>query len=240
MPYAQLYFDSSPLRHAGGVAQARLARRRLLHLPVARARGARHHAPVPQRPGRRSSAEAALQSHKASAEEVLHPPERTTVFGDPFAVGRARASGALRAIDAAVLAPYGLRIDSHMGELARRVRPVAAPVPRPAPAGARDAGRPSARRRRRSAARGPLVVTSTVRDKRYQRVLAATDSEATTAYSLHTTGFAFDIARALPQPRPGAARSSSSSTACTARGLIAWVREPGRDPRDRRVEARRG
>ena len=34
----------------------------------------------------------------------------------------------------------------------------------------------------------PLVVTSTVRDKDYQHVLAATDMEATRAFSLHTTG----------------------------------------------------
>src|SRR6185437_6301605 len=104
--------------------------------------------------------EAVLQSHKASAEEVLHPAESTPVFADPFAIGRARASGDLRAIDKTVLAPYGLAL----GAATRAI-----------------------------SGSQPLIVTSTVRDKDYQRVLAATDQEATHAYSLHTTGYAFDI-----------------------------------------------
>ena len=36
IPYAQLFFDSTPLRHARRLARPRRARRRLLHLPVAR------------------------------------------------------------------------------------------------------------------------------------------------------------------------------------------------------------
>ena len=80
----------------------------------------------------------------------------------------------------------------------------------------------------------PLVVTSTVRDKRYQRVLAATDREATHAYSLHTTGFAFDIARVY-RSRAQALAFQFVLDRLTARGMIAWVREPRRDPRDRRV-----
>jgi Family of unknown function (DUF5715) len=169
--------------------------------------------------------EAVLQSHKASAEEVLHPPERTMVFGDPFAVGRARASGQLRVIDATVLAPYGLRLDSHMGELARRIdqsprlyralRPQALAVLQAIGAATQAIG-----------ATKPLIVTSTVRDKRYQRVLAATDREATTAYSLHTTGFAFDIARVY-RNRAQALAFQFVLDRLTARGLIAWVREPG-------------
>ena len=174
-----------------------------------------------------------LQSHKASAEEVLHPPERTTVFGDPFAVGRARASGELRVINATVLAPYGLQIDSHMGELARRIdqsprlyralRPQALAILQAIGAATQAIGGAE-----------PLIVTSTVRDKRYQRVLAATDREATTAYSLHTTGFAFDIARVY-RSRAQALAFQFVLDRLTARGMIAWVREPGRHPRDRRV-----
>ena len=120
VPYAQLYFDSSPLRHAA-------AWRKLASLGddsstyLWRVLAAREIMRLYRSDPSALEREAVLQSHKASAEEVLHPPERTTVFGDPFAVGRARASGALRAIDATVLEPYGLRIDSHMGELARRV-----------------------------------------------------------------------------------------------------------------------
>jgi len=166
-----------------------------------------------------------LQSHKASAEEVLHPAARTTVYSDPFAIGRARASGALRAIDAHVLAPYGLQIDSRMGELARRLgqsprlyralRPQALAMLEAIGAATQAIG-----------GTAPLIVTSTVRDTDYQHVLAATDKEATTAYSLHTTGFAFDIARAY-RSRAQALAFQFVLDRLTARGLIAWVREPG-------------
>ena len=73
---------------------------------------------------------------------------------------------------------------------------------------------------------GPLVVTSTVRDERYQRVLRATDDEATSNYSLHTTGFAFDIARNY-RSRAQALAFQFVLDQLTARGMIAWVREPG-------------
>ena len=68
-------------------------------------------------------------------------------------------------------------------------------VPRAAPGRRSRCSRHSAPATRAISRTGPLIVTSTVRDKDYQRVLAATDHEATHAYSLHTTGYAFDIAR---------------------------------------------
>ena len=165
-----------------------------------------------------------LQSHKASAEEVLHPPERTPVFGDPFAIGRARASGELRAIDAASSRPTGCRSTRTWARW------------RGASTSRRACTARCARRRSRcSQAIGaatqaiggaePLIVTSTVRDKRYQRVLAATDQEATHAYSLHTTGFAFDIARDY-RSRAQALAFQFVLDRLTARGMIAWVREP--------------
>ena len=59
-----------------------------------------------------------------------------------------------------------------------------------------------------------LTITSTVRDQRYQRELVQRNREATRDYSLHTTGWAFDVlrryrserqARRLPgRPRPAA------------------------------------
>ena len=224
VPYAQLYFDSSPLRHAA-------AWRKLSSLGddsstyLWRVLAAREIMRLYRSDPKALEREAVLQSHKASAEEVLHPPEHTTVYADPFAIGRARASGALRAIDAKVLAPYGLRIDSHMGELARRVkqsprlyralRPEALAMLEAMGAATQAIG-----------GTAPLVVTSTVRDKDYQHVLAATDREATTAYSLHTTGYAFDIARDY-RSRAQALAFQFVLDRLTARGLIAWVREPG-------------
>jgi hypothetical protein len=72
---------------------------------------------------------------------------------------------------------------------------------------------------------GPLIVTSTVRDEQYQRVLRATDVEATSAYSLHTTGFAFDIAR-MYRSHAQALAFQFVLDRLAARGMIAWVREP--------------
>jgi hypothetical protein len=224
IPYAQLFFDSTPLRHPQAwrilatlgddsstylwrVMAARDIMRLYREDPAALARTA------------------ALQTSKASAEEVLHPLDRTQVFADPFAVVRARAARELVALDARELAGFGVRIDPNMGELASRVhqspqlyralRPQALRVLEVIGAGTRAIARTS-----------PLVVTSTVRDERYQRVLAARNIEATHNFSLHTTGWAFDISRNY--------RSHAQALAfqfmldrLTALNMIAWVREPG-------------
>jgi hypothetical protein len=72
---------------------------------------------------------------------------------------------------------------------------------------------------------GPLVVTSTVRDRRYQRVLAARNLEATRNFSLHTTGWAFDISRTY-RSRAQALAFQFMLDRLTALNMIAWVREP--------------
>jgi hypothetical protein len=168
--------------------------------------------------------EAVLQSHKASAEEVLHPPETTAVYSDPFAIGRARASGELRALPPNGLKAYGLRIDRSMGALAGRIdqSPELYRALRPDALAVLEAIGADTRAIARTA---PLIVTSTVRDERYQRVLRSTDGEATAAYSLHTTGYAFDIARDY-RSRPQALAFQFVLDRLTALGLIAWVREP--------------
>jgi soluble lytic murein transglycosylase-like protein len=224
VPYAQLYFDSSPLRHPA-------AWRKLASLGddsstyLWRVLAAREIMRLYRDDPAALTRLATLHSHKASSEEVLHPRERTKVYGDPFALGRARASGELRVLDAKGLARSGLRMDPRMGELAGRIkqsprlyralRPPALAVLQAIGAGTRAISRA-----------GPLIVTSTVRDERYQRVLAARDLEATHAYSLHTTGFAFDIARTY-RSRAQALAFQFVLDRLTARGLIAWVREPG-------------
>jgi Transglycosylase SLT domain len=224
IPYAQLYFDSSPLRHAKawrvlaalGDDSATylwrvLAAREIMRLyrddPKALAR------------------EATLQSHKASAEEVLHPRAETTVYDDPDVLRKARASGALRVLSARELAGFGVRIDPRMGQLAGRIKqsPALYRALRPQALAMLEAIGAGTRA---IAGAGPLVVTSAVRDERYQRVLAARDVEATHAYSLHTTGYAFDIARTYVS-RTQALAFQFVLDRLTARGLIAWVREPG-------------
>jgi Family of unknown function (DUF5715) len=70
----------------------------------------------------------------------------------------------------------------------------------------------------------PLVVTSTVRDERYQRLLAARNIEATHNFSLHTTGWAFDISRNY-RSRAQALAFQFMLDRLTALNMIAWVRE---------------
>ena len=71
----------------------------------------------------------------------------------------------------------------------------------------------------------PLVLTSTVRDRRYQRLLVDDNREATRNYSLHTTGWAFDIERSYAS-RAQARAFQFMLDRLQALDLIAWVREP--------------
>jgi hypothetical protein len=222
--YAQLYFDSTPLRHAKAYRiLAALGDDSSTYLwRVMAARDImRLYREDPAKLARRAE----LQARKASAEEVLHPADETPPYGDPFAIGRARASGELVALDAQQLEGFGIRIDPRMGELAgrlhqsrrlyRALRPQALRILEIIGAGTRAIARTR-----------PLVVTSTVRDARYQRVLAARNLEATHNFSLHTTGWAFDISRTY-RSRAQALAFQFMLDRLTALNMIAWVREPG-------------
>src|SRR3954468_8920057 len=149
IPYARLFFDSTPLRHARAwrilaalgddsstylwrVMAARNIMRLYRHDPHELAR------------------QADLQGRKASAEEALHPSDRTETFGDPFAIQRALGDGELVRLSPRALAGFGVRIDPGMGELAGRLHPrwgrargrsppAAEPLPRAAAAGPADA-----------------------------------------------------------------------------------------------------
>jgi hypothetical protein len=74
--------------------------------------------------------------------------------------------------------------------------------------------------------KAPLIVTSTVRDREYQRVLLRRNREATSGYSLHTTGYAFDVRRSYRSRRQALAFQFALDR-LEALNLIAWVREPG-------------
>ena len=64
-----------------------------------------------------------------------------------------------------------------------------------------------------------------MRDERYQRQLLRRNREATPGYSLHTTGYAFDILRRY-RNRSHALAFQFMLDRLTALDLIAWVREP--------------
>ena len=166
-----------------------------------------------------------LQSAKASAEEVLHPLVRTEVFQDPDDLERAYAEGELRPFPNRP-ARLGLRRDPDMGELAARLDADPAlycGLRREAYALALYL---AAGVRRLAGTRAPLIVTSTVRDLEYQRLLARRSLFATRGYSLHTTGFAFDVRRRYVS-RAQAVAFQYMLDRLQSLNLIAWVREPG-------------
>jgi hypothetical protein len=222
-PYAELYFDSTPLVHP---ASYRLLARfgddssnyywKLL--------GAERIMRLYRTDPAELERLAMLHGHKASAEEVLHPKDSTRVYGSAAALRRAERSGQLRPLPDDPKR-FGFSIDPGMGGLAAKVgqrpaefrylRPEALALLKYMAAGVRQIG----------GSKQPLVVTSTVRDQPYQRALLRTNIEATHAYSLHTTGFAFDILRRYRSRRQALAFQFMLDR-LTALNLIAWAREP--------------
>ncbi|HEV2075689.1 MAG TPA: transglycosylase SLT domain-containing protein [Thermoleophilaceae bacterium] len=223
LSYAQLYFDATPVRHPRTYALLRElgddTRRYLFRLEAAR---------DVLRLYRTDRAElrrlAELHAGKASSEEVLHPPGETERFGNPTQVRDA--------YDDRELVPLrddprrlGYRVDRRMGELARQLeqepalyrglRPEAlATVVHIADELREITGRPTT-----------LELTSTVRDEAYQELLRTVNPEAAEDYSLHTTGFAFDIARDLSKREEKALEAVLERL--QAFNVLAWVYEPG-------------
>ncbi len=169
---------------------------------------------------------ASLHIAKASAEERLHPPGETPRFTAPEDLLDAWDSGAIRQFPGGAPArAVGLTRHRDMGELARRLD---------VPAGVYRGLRPAALAlavyvgshvRERSGGRGTLSVTSTVRDQRYQDLLIQRNGEATRAYSLHTTGWAFDVLREYDS-REQALAFQWILDRLQSLDVIAWVREP--------------
>jgi hypothetical protein len=166
---------------------------------------------------------AVLHSEKASAENVIHPEAQTKVFGDPASLEHAESKREIVPLPNDP-ARYGFRVGSGMGQLAPRIgqppsryralRPEALHLLTYLAAGVSQI----------SGQRAPLTVTSTVRDGSYQRLLIGQGPEATRGYSLHTTGFAFDVLRRY-RGRGQALAFQFMLDRLQALNLIAWVRE---------------
>ena len=166
---------------------------------------------------------ALLHEAKGSAEEVLHPPAQTPAFGSPGELREAWEAGDIVAFpeDEAVT---GLRRARQMGELGRRLgqppdlyrglRPEALALALYVGAQVRSISGAS-----------PLIVTSTVRDQSYQDALVRRNREATRNYSLHTTGWAFDVLREYRSRQQALAFQFVLDRLRTL-NVIAWVREP--------------
>jgi hypothetical protein len=221
--YARLYFDSTPLRHRAAYNLLSsfgddsmnyywkvLAAEQIMRL---------YRSDLP-----RLKHLSALQNARASAEEVLHPEGSTKKFVTPAAIARGVAARQLVALPGDP-ERYGFRVDPMLGEFAarlgrrralyRHLRPEALGLLVYLASGTREIGGKAT----------PLSVTSAVRDERYQRLVAAANIEATHGYSLHTTGFTFDIRRAYSSHREALAFQFMLDR-LQALNMIAWVREP--------------
>ena len=134
-----------------------------------------------------------LATAKATLEELFHPASETEVFDDPGAIEDAVDDGDLAPL------PFdpglGWVPDKDLGELAddlgqdphlyRALRPEAlATLSYLGGLVLLESNEPA-----------PLLVTSAVRDREYQDLLVQTNPQATEEYSLHTTGWSFDIRR---------------------------------------------
>jgi hypothetical protein len=126
-----------------------------------------------------------LQLKKNSAEEVLHPRPVTFRFRTRAAIARALRRGVLVPVPRDWRRTH-IRIGRDLGELAPRHRRLYASLRPQALAVLLYIGRH---------VRRPVVLTSAVRDLGYQRRLTRVNPVATRAYSLHTTGYAFDLRR---------------------------------------------
>ena len=223
LSYARVFFDSSPIDHPA-------AWRRLTAFGddsktyYWRLLAAEQIMRLYRRDPTQLEALAYLHERKASAEEVLHPLPTTKRFLTPDAIEHARRQGLLQTLpDQPSLTHF--RIDPSLGELAPQLGQ--------SPALYR-ALRPEAlallcyladRVHTISGSGTPLTVTSAVRDDNYQRLLTQVNPEATDAYSLHTTGYAFDLLRKYGSPAQAQALQHELDR-LEALNLIAWTREP--------------
>ena len=221
--YAEVFFDSSPLRHAKAWDRlAALGDDSSTYLW--RVEAAREIMRLSREDPAELARVAELHASKNSAEEVLHPPGATEQFAEPEAIETALDEGGLVPLPAAELSAEGVAIDRRMGELAGRLDRKRTLY---------RALRPEALALLVHLARGtkaisgdaPLQLTSTVRDATYQGQLVARNGEATRGYSLHTTGWAFDIERRYAS-REQAQAFQFMLDRLQALNLIAWVREP--------------
>jgi soluble lytic murein transglycosylase-like protein len=216
--YAQLYFGSSPDEHArawralesGGAYYWKvLAAKRVMSLYRQDPSALRF--------------EEGQQAKKLSAEEVLHPRFRTFRFSSPSTIARGWRARVLRAIPLDARETH-IAIGPFFGDQAhklgrsrrlyRGLRPATLDV-------LLYIGK---RVHEISGARKPLILTSALRDNRYQRVLMRVNANAARTYSIHTTGYAFDIARAYSTAAQAAAFQFVLDR-LVAVNAIAYIRE---------------
>jgi hypothetical protein len=161
---------------------------------------------------------------KNSREELLQPAASTEVFDAPVELGRAYRERDVLPLPEQDLEGAGVRVARGMGELAQRLNQT-----KDLYRGLRPEALAllvyMARATEAISGQQPLIVTSTVRDRRYQAQLLRRNVQATPGYSLHTTGYAFDLLRRYRSRRQALAFQFVLDR-LNALDVIAWVREP--------------
>jgi len=202
LDYARLFFGSSPLENerawdllsAFGDDSSTYLWRVLAAKEIMRM----------YRDDRRALVELAeLHTAKATAEEVFHPEEETEAFADPAAIEEELEDGDPAAIPDG--REYGYVVGDQLGQLARRLEADPSLYRTLRPEALATLIYMTARVRRISGEKGTLILTSATRDQRYQEELVDSNPEATPAYSLHTTGYSFDILRKYRNDRQASA-----------------------------------
>lgn len=196
--YARLYFDSSPQRHrAAYELLASFGDDSSLYLwRVLASAGILEDF----RDDRRGlAAQVDLATQKATLEEAYHPEEDTEIFETPDEVADATDGGDLARVPSD--RSLGFKLAGQVGELAEKLgeEPALYRVLRPEALAALTylSGKVQAV----SEENAPLTVTSLTRDRTYQELLIGVNPEATQKYSLHTTGWSFDIRRRYASDR---------------------------------------
>jgi hypothetical protein len=216
VPYAQVYFDSSPDRHASTY--------RLLagfgddsSLYYWRVLGAAQimHLYRSDRPA--LSRLASLQTADDAGAEVLHPPDRTATFGDPAALAAAYQHRTLVPLPSNGAA-LGLHFEPGFGPQAKSGSTPASLYRGLRPVALRLLIELAARVRALSGGRDELRVYSTVDDTRDQQRIGD-------GFAVDATGWSFQIARRYVSPAQADAFQALLDR-LQALNLIAWAREP--------------
>jgi len=216
VPYVQLYFDIAPDRHAaayellsGFTDDSWLYYWRVL----AAAQIMDAYRTQPGALARLASLETATDT----IADVLHPPGSTQSFANPSRLAAAYVDHVIVRLPSNPGA-LGLAYDPGMGAFAGRVGAPVALYRGLRPAALELLIALAARVQALSAVRAPLIVVSTVSDRRYQQRLGISDPEA-------TTGYTFQIAR-LYATEAQARALQAMLDRLQALNLIAWAREP--------------
>jgi hypothetical protein len=206
IPYAQLFFDSTPVHHAAAwrvlASLGDDSSTYLWRIGAAKTIMSLH-----REDPKKLAAQALLQSSPAG-ERVLRPATSTPVFAD---------DGALRSEELAVVDGAALRPSRALGAApasGRALRPEALQLLRYLALGVREVSRTT-----------PITVTSATRSVKAEErdTRGAFDAEAPP--STHTTGYAFDLSRGYRSPAQAQGLQFWLDR-LTALDVIAWVRQP--------------